>query len=187
MHVDLSAFGGKKVPVRLDLTDIAPDTEAIYLSDLEVRITADPAAAASLIAREQDPLAGWTIASSANFTYLPVILPEFRGRTRVMWTHPFSEQKPCTIERDVAIPAKKKATLSVWVTHAHDADWELRVFVDGTLLKKELVGGDDAWRQYTFDLSAHAGKTVKILLHNAANNWSSEFGYWSDVAVTFGD
>jgi hypothetical protein len=40
-----------------------------------------------------------------------------------------------------------------------------------------------AWRQFSFDLSPYAGKTVKIVLQNAANDWSSEFAYWSDIAV----
>jgi hypothetical protein len=30
-------------------------------------------------------------------------------------------------------------------------------------------------------LSRHAGRTVKLGLENRANNWSFEFGYWSDV------
>ncbi|HZE95702.1 MAG TPA: hypothetical protein VE981_01630 [Planctomycetota bacterium] len=185
--VDLTPVSGKKIVIRLEALDLAPEAEPIYMSNLDVRIVADAAAAASMIAKEQDPLTGWTISCSSNNGFLPLILPEFRGRPRVVETHPFSEQKPGTVERDVTIPAKRRAMLSFWVTHAHDADWELRVLVEGTLLKKELVGGDDAWRQYTFDLSAHAGKTVRISLQNAANNWSSEFAYWSDVAVTVGD
>jgi len=146
-----------------------------------------PAETAALIAREQDPNAAWVISCSPDSSFLPAILPGFQGRTRVTQTHPHNQDKPGTLERDVTIPAKKKATLSFWVNHAGGADWELRVVVDGTTLKKELIGGELIWRQFSFDLSPHAGKTVKISLQNAANDWSSEFAYWSDITIAVGE
>jgi len=181
--VDLSAFAGKKPLLRLEGTAVGSSLEPLYVGNLDLRIVASAGEAATLIAREQDPLAAWTISCSSNSQYLPAILPEYRGRSNVTQTHPFSLEKPGTLQREVSIPAKRHATLSFWVNHAVSADWELRVVVDGTTLKKELIGGDATWRRFTIDLSAYAGKSVRIILENVANDWSSEFAYWSDITI----
>jgi hypothetical protein len=71
---------------------------------------------------------------------------------------------------------------------AHErGDWELRVFANGEVLKRERISRDNGvWQTVTADLSRFAGERVVLRLENAAggeNDWSWEFGYWGGVEV----
>jgi len=114
----------------------------------------------------------------------PMKLPEFHGRKNVLMTHPFDEKKGSALERALDVPAGQRSTLT-FAAAAHDqGDWELRVLADGQLLKKQVINKDgDRWKTISVDLTAFAGKKVKLRLENAANNWSWEFGYWSDIKL----
>ncbi len=120
-----------------------------------------------------------------DFENSPAKLPEYAGKRNVLLTHPFAQDKPSVLERRVEVAAAKRTTLTMNVAAHDQGDWELRVFVNDQLVKKELVDRKgDRWKTVTVDLTAHAGKTVNVRLENAANNWNWEFGYWSDLKVT---
>ena len=112
------------------------------------------------------------------------VLPSYGGRTHVMQTHPFSREKPAVLEQAVDVPAGKKTALSLWVAPDAQGDWELRILADGKELHRQLVGPQGSgWRRVVVDLSPLAGKKVALRLENAANNWSWETGYWSDLEL----
>ncbi|MDR0869562.1 MAG: ADP-ribosylglycohydrolase family protein [Planctomycetaceae bacterium] len=108
----------------------------------------------------------------------------YYGKKCVM-THPKAKGEPCILTQSVSLPAGKQSTLKLNVA-AHDAsakkfDWELIVKADGKeLLKKQIIGG---WQDIAVDLSAFAGKTVKLELLNQPTDWACEAGYWSSAVV----
>ena len=82
------------------------------------------------------------------------------------------------------MPAGRKAALNFAVAAHEQGDWELRVLANGEVIHKQTVDRNGPrWKQVTVDLSRFAGKTVKLRLENCANNWSFEFGYWSDLEL----
>jgi putative heme-binding domain-containing protein len=118
------------------------------------------------------------------FEGAPKKLVEFGGRRNVLMTHPVSRTQPATIRRRLEVPSGRETTLSVNVAADERGDWELRVLVDGKELARRIVDRKgESWQKVTVDLSAFAGKNVEVALENAANNWSWEFGYWSDLTV----
>lgn len=112
------------------------------------------------------------------------ILPSYGGRPHVMQTHPYSREKPATLDRTVDVPAGKKTTLSLWVAPDAQGDWELRVLADGKELHRRTVGPQGSgWKRVVVDLAPLAGKRAALRLENAANGWSWETGYWSDLEI----
>jgi len=111
-------------------------------------------------------------------------LSSYGGRPHVMQTHPFSREKPAVLDQTVDVPAGKKTTLSMWVAPDGQGDWELRVLADGKELHRQTVGPQGSgWKRVVVDLTALAGKKVALRLENAANGWSWETGYWSDLEL----
>ena len=119
-----------------------------------------------------------------DFEGAPRKLTEFAGRKNVLMTHPFDREKASALERTVLLVAGQKTTLTFAVAAHDQGDWELRVLADGKLLHKQLVDKTgERWKRVSVDLSPFAGKQVTLRLENAANDWSFEFGYWSDVEL----
>lgn len=126
----------------------------------------------------------WRIVSSGHPGQTE-LLSSYGDRNSVMMTHPPDQTTPARLERDVDVPSGKKTTLSFWVAPHQQGDFELRVYVDGKEVLKEIVGPKGSgWRQKKIDLSLHAGKRVALRLENAANNWEWENGYWSDPVIS---
>jgi hypothetical protein len=93
---------------------------------------------------------------------------------------------PATLERTLEIPAGKPI-LNLEVAADEKGDWELRAFADGQLLHKQVVNNEgERWKRVSIDLSKFAGKKVTLRLENFPNNWSYEFGYWSDIELKTG-
>ena len=125
----------------------------------------------------------WMVACSP-FEGAPAKLPEFEGRRNVLMTHPADARTPASLARAVNLPAGRQASLAFSVASRITGDWQLRVLVDGTLLKEQRISRDAGiWVPVAVDLSAYAGKRVVLRLENAANTWNSEFAYWSDVKL----
>lgn len=119
-----------------------------------------------------------------DFEHSPRKLPEFAGRKNVLLTHPYSKEKGASLERVVEVPSGKKSALQVSVAAHDQGDWELRVYANDKLLKKQVVDRNgDRWKNVQVDLSEFAGKKVAVRLENAANDWNWEFGYWSDLKL----
>jgi hypothetical protein len=119
-----------------------------------------------------------------DFEHSPRKLPEFAGHRNVLLTHPFSKEKGAALERVFDVPSGKKTGLKLSVAAHEQGDWELRVFANEKLLKKQLIDPKgDRWKNVSVDLSEFAGKQVALRLENVANDWNWEFGYWSDLKV----
>ncbi|MHC4251801.1 MAG: protein kinase domain-containing protein, partial [Planctomycetota bacterium] len=119
------------------------------------------------------------------------VIRSYRGRIDVVATHPAGQGTPCTLEQTRKIPAGGKTELLVTATNdprgggSAKADWELRVFVDSKRIAKRTIGHGD-WRSHRFDLSAYAGKTIKLAIQNAnggATSWTFEGAIWAEARV----
>jgi len=118
-----------------------------------------------------------------EFEGTPKKHPEYYGHKNVLETHPYTDDKPAALEQVADIPADG-ATLSIEAAAHERGDWELRVFVQGELLKRQIINREGGvWKTVSVDLSKFAGRRVNIRVENAANDWSYEFGYWGDVTL----
>jgi hypothetical protein len=129
---------------------------------------------------------GWTV-QKCNAQEDPGLKPEFRGKENVLVTHPMSQATPCTLTREVDLPAGRKATLRLVVGHHTQGDWQLIVRANQKGLLSEVIGKDTAengWKEVSVDLSPLAGRTVALELVNKANGWMCEWGYWSKIEIS---
>jgi hypothetical protein len=125
----------------------------------------------------------WKV-SAPDFERTPLNLADFHGRNNVLLMHPFARDKPCSLERTVKLEEGRPHRFSVTVAAHDQGDWELRVLVNGNLVKKETIGHDgDRWKTVTADLREYAGKEATIRVEGAANGWSYEFGYWGELKL----
>jgi putative membrane-bound dehydrogenase-like protein len=112
-------------------------------------------------------------------------LPVFRNRAAVK-THPAGKDKPCVLKGELDIPSGGKPRLRVKVSHHPHADWRLIVRADGKDLLDKVIGASsvvDEWADLEIDLSAYAGKKVKLELENRANDWNNEWAYWNEIKL----
>ena len=127
---------------------------------------------------------GWKVGECGS-DMEPGLRGELGGRKNVLVTHPMSTEKPCTLSREVPVPAGKPK-LVLGVGHHPRGDWVLAVKADGKELHKQLVAKSTAkggWLAVEVDLSPFAGRSVKLELENRANGWSWEAAYWSRIAI----
>ncbi len=117
------------------------------------------------------------------FEGAPKKLVEYAGRKNVLMTHPASRTSPAVLECTIEVGAQSRLEFAVAADER--GDWELRVRANGQLLQKRTITKEgDRWKSVSIDLSPFAGKTVTVQLENAANGWSWEFGYWSDLRLS---
>lgn len=108
------------------------------------------------------------------------------GRDSVLRTHPVSRDASCALSQKVTIPTDKKTKLILDVAHDPRGDWRLVVRGNGERMADEMISKEtckDGWRTLTVDLSKFAGTEMKLDLHNQANDWSYEFGYWGGARI----
>ena len=128
---------------------------------------------------------GWKVAKCGD-DMNPGLLNEWADKKNVLMTHPLSRTVGCVLSKKVKIPAGKKTTLRLVVGHHPEGDWTLLVKADGKELLKTLVGKETAengWMQTDVDLSAYAGKQIKLELVNKASDWQWEAGYWARIEL----
>ncbi len=119
-----------------------------------------------------------------NFEETPRKLPTYLGRVNVLMTHPFDKDKGAAFERILELPLGKKTLLNLEVASHDEGDWELRLFANGQILKKESISNTgQRWKQISVDLSSYAGKKITLRAENAANGWINEFAYWGLIEV----
>ncbi len=130
----------------------------------------------------------WTIACP-NFEAAPAKLPQFEGHKNVLMTHPTDGRTPASIARAVVLPRGQKSELRFSVAAHQKGDWNLRVLVDGELLKEQNVSrAQGVWHSISVDLGGFAGRRVVLRLENAAHSGNKDFAYWSDLQlITRGD
>lgn len=109
---------------------------------------------------------------------------DYRGRRDLVCTLPPSEEEPVSISRRMRLPAGHPALrLSVCKNMTYQADFLLQVLVDGKKVHEESVN-DGKWHEPVVDLSAWAGRNVKIEIRQCQlrdNAWGR--AYWSKIAI----
>jgi hypothetical protein len=126
---------------------------------------------------------GWQI-QDCGLEMDPGIRPEYRGRQRVLVTHPDDSSTPCVIWREGAIPVHTQGKLRVTVSHHDGGDWQLVVKVNGEEVRSTPVSADtvtDGWLTVDLDLAPYAGQTVKVELLNQPTGWFCEAAYWGQI------
>ena len=117
---------------------------------------------------------------------LPGLVGEHFGRSGVLRTHPLAEGTPAVLRGAIDVPAGKKTTLLLDVSHDERGDWRLVVKADGRTLHSSTVGPGTTkggWAEVAVDLTPFAGRKVHLELQNAASGWSWEYGYWGRIAI----
>ncbi len=134
----------------------------------------------------QKRLPGWKVENCGDQMEVG-LLNEFAGKKNVIATHPLDQNTPCTISRKVSVPKGKSTVLNLTVGNFPRGDWSLVVKVDGVKLLEKTIGveADNAtsWQDVTVDLTAYAGRKVKLELLNAPNGWAWEAAYWAKMEI----
>ena len=116
----------------------------------------------------------------------PGLRSELRGRKNVLLTHPLNREKACVLTKTVKVPETGRTIRILDVGHDERGDWELIVKADSKELAGKTIGKGscvNGWTQVEVDLSAFAGKTVKLELLNQPNGWQWEAGLWSSIRI----
>ncbi|HTN03752.1 MAG TPA: c-type cytochrome, partial [Planctomycetaceae bacterium] len=174
--IDLFAF------LTLDKPPVDPTARRLPgVTDIVPRESTNPADFASIF---QEVAPGFTKVTSGEGGV--ALLKEFRGRPGVVRTHPVSRDQPAEVSGMFQIPADKKTTLVIEVSHDPRGDWRLVMGNSSGRLLDEMVSKEtckDGWVRYTFDMTRFAGQEIQIRMWNQANDWSYEFGYWGMVGL----
>ncbi len=128
---------------------------------------------------------GWQI-RDCGLEMDPGIRATYRGRQRVLLTHPDDGETPAVLWREVAIPTGSAAALHLTVSHHDGGDWQLMVKIDGEGVLNTPVGKDtvtDGWQSEKIDLAPYAGKTVRVELFNQPTGWFCEAAYWGEITL----
>lgn len=111
----------------------------------------------------------------------------YKGRERVLQTHPPDPKTPCILRSAQMIPAGKPVRLRLSVTQYNEqSDWQLKVRVAGEVIEDRLINAtltNNGWADIDVDLSKFAGRFVPIEVHHHPNNWQQETGYWSRIVI----
>jgi hypothetical protein len=129
---------------------------------------------------------GWGLSDCGPDMGAPGFLSEFRGRDRVLITHPLDRETGCVLAKTVSLPAGKRSELRLTVGHHEHGDWLLVVRADKKAIREQVVGPQSAvegWLDVTVDLSAYAGQEVLLELVNQPTGWAWEAAYWERVAL----
>ncbi len=129
---------------------------------------------------------GWKVANVGN-SLEPGLHDKKRGKSNVYVTHPGLDKTDCVLSKTITVPAGKKTTLKLTVSHHPNGDWELIVRADDKELSKKIISkdtvADDGWLDIEVDLSEFTGKKIKLELVNHANDWNHESAFWSKIKI----
>ncbi len=129
---------------------------------------------------------GWTIADCGE-DMNPGFRAEWAGRKNVLVTHPLDRQTGCVLSRQLELPAGRKASLRIVVGHDPQGDFDLIVRVDGQQVLRRPVSPETTteghWLTQVVDLSAYAGRSVKLELVNQPSGWAWEAAYWAEIKL----
>jgi len=128
---------------------------------------------------------GWNVADCGS-DMNPGLREEFGGKKNFLVTHPLDNQTGCVLTKQVDVPAGKRTALRLVVGHDPKGDWLLIVKAEGKELLSKPVSKEtctDGWLTVQVDLTALAGKSVKLELLNQPTGWSWEAGCWAEIAV----
>lgn len=128
---------------------------------------------------------GWTI-KDCGPDMDPGLRTEWAGRKNVLVTHPLEPGTGCVLSRALEVPAGRKTKLHLVVGHDPQGNFDLLVRADGRELLRRAVSAQtatDHWLAADLDLSAFAGKEIKLELVNQPSGWSYEAAYWAEIAL----
>lgn len=128
---------------------------------------------------------GWRIARCGP-DMQPGLLPEWRGRTNVLLTHPLTQGVGCVLSRSLRLPAGGHPQLRLVVGHYPQGDWDLIIRVDGKEILRRTVGAattTEGWMDVQADLAPYAGRKILLELINEPTGWSFEAAYWAAITV----
>ena len=114
------------------------------------------------------------------------LVKEHNGRKNVVRTMPLSREQACILRAPVSVPKGKSTRLQMSVSHHPEGDWQLIVVANGEKLHDSIIGKGtvkNGWLDVAVDLSKFAGKNVIVEIHNHANGWHYEAGYWSRLEI----
>ena len=127
----------------------------------------------------------WQV-TNPPFADAPRKLPAYLGRSNVLVTHPRDGSTPAFLARAIEIPRTQNPTLEFWVAAAPKSPWDLRVMVDGAMVRLVTVSPQSpssAWRRVEVDLRAFSGRRVVLRLEHLSGSGEGAYGYWSDLRV----
>jgi len=126
----------------------------------------------------------WRV-SSGNEDGSPVKLPEYAGRRNVLRTRPFGTTRGAALERIVEPSTPERRRLSVSVAAGGEGEWELRVWVDGRLIQKQVVDANGGhWKKVVVELPAGTGRPMELRLENcAAGRGREDSAYWAELKI----
>jgi putative heme-binding domain-containing protein len=113
------------------------------------------------------------------------IVAEHGGRDGVLCTRPVAAEQPCVLRGTFELPGGKSSRLVLAVSHEPAGAWKLAVVADGRALHRSLVSGAEGptWRTVSVDLSAFAGKKVKLDLIAATHDGQRDAAYWAQAEI----
>jgi len=127
---------------------------------------------------------GWKVAGCGK-DMDPGLKGSALGKQGILLTHPRDEGTPCVLTKKVSVPAGRPV-LRLDVGHHDKGDWTLAVKADGKELARKKISRSTSkrgWVSLGVDLSAYAGKSVKLELENRADGWSYEAAYWGRISI----
>jgi len=113
------------------------------------------------------------------------LLDSFRNE-RALQTHPYNRSIPCSIYRNLPVPATGKTKLKIRASYHPHGDWQLRVIAGSDIVANQVISYEtvkEEWLNLEVDLSSYAGKTIELNVENGANDWHNEFAYWSSIQI----
>lgn len=125
----------------------------------------------------------WKVAAP-DFERTPVKLADYYGKTNVLLMHPFPDKKtPASLEQKLQ-PGPGKNKLSFRAAADDRGDWELRVVVNGKVVKSLVVDHEKPrWKEVELDLAPWNGLDATVRLEAHANGWSMEFAYLHGIEL----
>jgi putative heme-binding domain-containing protein len=119
-----------------------------------------------------------------EFDRTPIKLAEYHGKTNVLIMHPFEDKKtPAALEQKLKVEAGQ-SRLKFNVAADDRGDWQLRVVINGTEVKRMNVNHEPPrWHEVTIDLADRIGLEATIRLEAHATDWAWEFSYWNEVRL----
>jgi Protein kinase domain/PEGA domain/Putative zinc-finger len=107
------------------------------------------------------------------------------GRPRALRTCP-NGGNPCILRAEVDIPAGKKTSLILDVSHHPGGGWQLVVRANTQGLLDEVIGPnttENGWKHISIDLSGFAGRKVQLELLNQLSDLQNCWAYWGRIAI----
>ena len=131
--------------------------------------------------------APWWHVDNCGYKGNPGLHEELAGRKKVYVTHPWFPEIPARLQTTTKLPTARKVLLNLVVGRHVEGDWNLSVRVDEHEVYRSDVDSKTApqqWMNASIDLSAYAGKEVRLQLVQAAlNEFVHEEAYWGSIEI----